>query len=65
MTTLDAIALLAAAMKADDTRTTSKMLAFLETRLDLEEIFALLEALDAKQEPPPAKPAPMGVTLCA
>ena len=62
MITLDAIATLAA-MKADDTTTTSRMLALLEERLDLEEIFDLLETLDT--EPPPAKPAPTGVDMCA
>jgi hypothetical protein len=63
MTTLDAIAYLAAAMKADDTRMTSRMLAILEERLDLEEIFDLLEALATENAP--AAPTSVGVDRCA
>ena len=51
MTTLDAIALRAAAMRTDDTRTTSRLLAFLETRLSLEKIVDLREALDSGAAP--------------
>ena len=51
MTTLDAIALRAAAMRTDDTRTTSRLLAFLETRLSLEELVDLREALDLGTAP--------------
>lgn len=55
MTTLELIAALAVAVSRNDTRATSRLLAELETRLPLEEVVEILEAV-AGDVPIPAAP---------
>lgn len=65
MPTLLVIAVLARAIHANDFATTSRMLAILERRLPIEEVFALLDTLSGDAPPPPLSTPDPRIALCA